>query len=134
VNAQDPVVATSVGAGVVATVVAVYNYKTTLQWIGVLGLMASATNFALSYDSPDAILKDVQQTWAKLTSGLPRASTASRKIQPKIQPVLPTLAAGTAQAASSDAEKQLVATPVVDSSSAGLDGGEESAGKVTDTA
>jgi hypothetical protein len=124
------VVATSVGAGVVAAVVAVYNYKTTLQWIGVVGLMASATNFALSYDSPDAMLKDVQQTWAKLTSGLSRPATTARRIQPNIQPVLPTRAAGAAQAA---AEKQLVATPVVDSSSAGRDDRDESAGKVTDT-
>lgn len=55
---------------------AVYNYHTTLEFIGFLGIFATIASKALQYDSPAAALEDLTST----------VNNISAKLQPKAKP------------------------------------------------
>jgi hypothetical protein len=56
---KEPSLAVPVAAGSALLAYAAYNYHYTLQFLGVLSLLLTATNKLLSYESPGALLEEV---------------------------------------------------------------------------
>lgn len=56
---KEPSLGVPVAAGSALLAVAAYNYHYTLQYLGVLSLLLTATNKLLSYESPGALLEEV---------------------------------------------------------------------------
>jgi len=74
---RDPKVALPVGSTTAALSVALYNYHTTLEVIGLLGLCASLYKKLDEYDSPQAAAADAARSLQQLASTLRGASAGS---------------------------------------------------------
>ncbi|KAF5835772.1 hypothetical protein DUNSADRAFT_6912 [Dunaliella salina] len=74
---QDPKVALPVGSTTAALSVALYNYHTTLEVIGLLGLCASLYTKLDEYDSPQDAAADAARSLRQLASSLRGAAAGS---------------------------------------------------------
>ncbi|KIY96142.1 hypothetical protein MNEG_11819 [Monoraphidium neglectum] len=63
---SKPQTAVPLVGGLVLAVVAAVNYHKTLEYLGVLGVLLTATNKALSYSSPQEALDDINNVFGKL--------------------------------------------------------------------
>lgn len=78
---------------------AVYNYHTTLQYIGVLSVLLTVTNKLLSYDSPGAFFEDVKNSGSNVAKAVSNFKLPSAPKLPSV-PKMPGLPGrGTAAAA-----------------------------------
>lgn len=87
---SKPQIAVPLVGGAVLGTAAVVNYHTTLEYIGVLGVLLTITNKALSYSSPQEALDDVAAVAGKVTN----AVGAAGKLLPKggvAAPKLPSI-------------------------------------------
>lgn len=80
---------------------AVYNYHTTLQYIGVLSVLLTITNKLLSYDSPGAFFEDVKNSGSNLSKAVTNLKLPSAPRLPSVpkMPGLPGSAAAAVPAA-----------------------------------
>lgn len=76
---------------------AVYNYHSTLQFIGVLGVLLTITNKVLSYDSPKDLIDDVSNTASNIGNSVSKFRLPSAPKLPSM-PKLPGALGGAAAA------------------------------------